>query len=75
MLGILPSVLVAYGVLLTGIRLKGYFGCSFLKTKFSVPTILDLVLGRVFLLTYMKWPLLLQNRHYIGWIPFLRANN
>ena len=45
MLGILPSVLVAYGVLLTGIRLKGYFGCSFLKTKFSVPTILDLVLG------------------------------
>ena len=30
--GILPTVLVAYGVLLTGMRLKRYFGCSFLTT-------------------------------------------
>ena len=30
--GILPTVLVAYGVLLTGMRLKRYFECSFLKT-------------------------------------------
>ena len=29
---ILPTVLVAYDVLLTGMRLKKYFGCSFLKT-------------------------------------------
>ena len=30
--GKLPTVLVTCGVLLTGIRLKRYFGCSFLKT-------------------------------------------
>ena len=30
--GILLSVLIAYGVHLTGMRWKGYFGCSFLKT-------------------------------------------
>ena len=30
--GILPSFLVAYGVHLTGMRRKRYFGCSFLKT-------------------------------------------
>ena len=30
--GILPTVLVVYEVLLTGMRLKRYFGCSFLKT-------------------------------------------
>ena len=30
--GILPTVLVTYGVLLTGMKLKRYFGCSFLKT-------------------------------------------
>ena len=30
--GILPTVLVAYDVLLTGMRWKRYFGCSFLKT-------------------------------------------
>ena len=30
--GIFPTVLVAYGVLLTGMTLKRYFGCSFLKT-------------------------------------------
>ena len=29
---ILLTVLVAYGVLVTGMRLKRYFGCSFLKT-------------------------------------------
>ena len=29
---ILLTVLVAYGVLLAGMRLKRYFGCSFLKT-------------------------------------------
>ena len=29
--GILPTVLVACGVLLTRMRLKRYFGCSFLK--------------------------------------------
>ena len=30
--GILPTVLEAYDVLLTGMRLKRYFACSFLKT-------------------------------------------
>ena len=30
--GILPTVLVAYDVLLTGMRLKRYFGCYFSKT-------------------------------------------
>ena len=30
--GILPAVLVAYGVSLTEMRLKRYLGCSFLKT-------------------------------------------
>ena len=30
--GILATVLVAYGLLLTGMRLKRYFRCSFLKT-------------------------------------------
>ena len=29
---ILPTVLVAYGVLFTGTRLKRYFRCSFMKT-------------------------------------------
>ena len=53
--GILPTVLVAYGVLLTGMRLKRYFGCSFLKTfhkrdkvfcaNDEVEGTLDLILG------------------------------
>ena len=30
--GILSTVLIAYGILLTGVRLKRYSGCSFLKT-------------------------------------------
>ena len=30
--GILPAALVAYGVHLTGMRWKRYFGCSFYKT-------------------------------------------
>ena len=62
--GILPTVLVAYGVLLTRMRLKRYFGCSFLKTlckrdKVSctnneVEGTLGLILGRLFLLTYLR---------------------
>ena len=31
--GILPTVLVAYGVLLTRMRFKRYFECSFLKNS------------------------------------------
>ena len=30
--GNIPTVFVAYSVFLTGIGLKRYFGCSFLKT-------------------------------------------
>ena len=44
--GILPTIFVAYSVFFIGMRLKKYFGCSFLntlqkrlyKSEFSVPT-------------------------------------
>ena len=77
--GILLSVLVAYGVHLTGMRWKGILDVHFWKlykrdkvicTNDEVQETLGLILGRLFLLTYLKWLLWLLNKHYIEWIPF-----
>ena len=79
------AVLVTYDVRFIRTRLKRYFGSSFLKTLYKsdkvfctnheVEVILGLVLGRFFLLTYLEWLLLLLNRHYIEWTPFLCGKN
>ena len=79
------AVIVTFDVLLTRMRLKRYFGCSFLKTLYKrdnvfctngkVEVTLSLVLGKFFLLTYLEWLLLLLNRHYIRWTPFLCGKN
>ena len=79
------AVLVTYDVRFIRTRLKRYFGSSFLKTLYKrdkvfctndeVEVILVLVLGRFFLLTYLEWLLLLLNRHYIEWTPFLCGKN
>ena len=79
------AVLVTYDLRFIRTRLKSYFGSSFLKTLYKsdkvfctndeVEVILGLVLGRFFLLTYLEWLLLLLNRHYIEWTPFLCGKN
>ena len=54
--GILPTVPVKYGVPLTGMRSKRYFGCSLLKTlctKDEVEGVQALILGRFSLSMYL----------------------
>ena len=56
--GILPTVLVAYGVLLTGMRLKRdkvYKRDKVFCTNDELEGTLGLILGRFVLLTYPEW--------------------
>ena len=70
---IMPTVLAAHGVLLTGRRLKRRFVHFWKLDKWGndeVEGILRLILGIFFYLTYLGWLLLLLNRHYVGGFHF-----